>query len=371
MDRRKLAIAAAFLAVVAIGGVAIVALEASRNGADTTTARPASPLPTSVPRPDFARVLPTNYRATRVWYQRLSGESVPEAIVTSIGPPQGAFQFHAVDLQVLSWDPFAHRWTLAFDAQRVTSPTGLFNTTTSNAAVGQGDGNSGPLLDRKANGSINQVSFAKLTPDRGKNLIFAATMTYGGSGAPGVLAVVSFKSGVATIDYVWSGDGGTSYKLAGAPPRQRIEASAAFWTPYDAHCCPVRRYSFTIAARKGGYIDVVRDVRPWVGLSVEPLENDTMSPVRVVAVAPGSPAASLFKVGDVLIALKGAPRLKNPPALGPVIVDQVYALDAGARITFTVQRGAQTFDQPMTLGSLVDPSAALVGPQNSYTLATF
>jgi hypothetical protein len=65
---------------------------------------------TSVPRPDFARVLPPGYLAQHVWRARLSGGNVPEAIVSSVRTTGGEYGYHPVDVQVLTWDAITHRW---------------------------------------------------------------------------------------------------------------------------------------------------------------------------------------------------------------------------------------------------------------------
>src|SRR2546425_4222543 len=87
-----------------------------------------------VPKPNFARILPADYRAKRIWYRSLSGASVPEVIVSSIGPPTGTLGFHSADLQVLTWDAIAKRWVISFDAGKIPPPE-TFGPSSSNSPV--------------------------------------------------------------------------------------------------------------------------------------------------------------------------------------------------------------------------------------------
>jgi hypothetical protein len=300
---------------------------------------------------------------------------VHEAVISSVGPPIGSLGFHPADLQVLSWDAIASRWIVLFDAQKVTT-TEFAATETSNLSptvVARVTGSATrPLLDPKTNVTLGQVRFAHLLPGRGEQMIFSGTATYGNSSI-GELVIVDFRGGVANAVYTWSGDGGVvPYRLAG----KTIVARASFWTEADPHCCPVRTYEFTVGPLGGSRytgIGTLTDQRPWLGLFVTPLQDlDPTSAVRVVGVVSGSPAAGVFKQGDVILELKNAPQLttgRTVGSLGPKLFDQLATLNAGARAVFSVARGPNVLTLSVKLGSLIDPSAASGFPPNDYRVS--
>ena len=96
---------------------------------------------------------------------------------------------------------------------------------------------------------------------------------------------------------------------------------------------------------------------------------ETTSPVDVVGVVPGSPAASLFHKGDVITGLVGATPSKNQGLLGPAVVDQVALLKAGATATFNVQRSSGATTVTVKLGSLIDPSAQSASPPSDFSVS--
>jgi hypothetical protein len=374
MSRRTKATAAA-----AVGIVALVVL--SGCGGSGKTSRAASttvtvPKRQAAPPPPFARVVPPSYRAQRVWRASLTGGSVPEAIISSVGPLTGSLGFHPADLQVLSWDAITRRWTVLFDAEKVTASAFFSSPQTSNnspvAFSAAGGTDTTPLLDPKADVTIGQVRFAPLVPGHGEQLIFSASATYGGSGVPGTLVIVDFHGGIANLAYVWSGDGGASFRIEGS----RIIATAAeFWTSSDSHCCPTRSYGFTIGRRgKTNYLTELTDERPWLGVYLEPVNKDypQNSPVRVLGVVDGSPAASVLRPGDILLSLKNAPKIRNPAKylLGPVIYDQIDTLNAGETADLLVSRNRTQITLTVKLGSLSDASVMNASPPNSYTVNT-
>jgi hypothetical protein len=329
-----------------------------------------------VPRPPYARVVPPGYRAQRVWRASLTGGAVPEAIISSVGPLTGSLGFHPADLQVLSWDVIARRWTVLFDAEKVIDSAFYSSPQTSNNSPepfsAAGANVTTPLLDPKANVTLGAIRFAHLLPGKGTQLVFSEFSNYGGSGVPGELVVVDFRGGVANLAYEWSGDGGVSrFRVEG----NRIVATATeFWTSSDPHCCAARSYQFAIGRQgKTNYLTELSDQRPWLGVYLEPLtSSDPNSPVRVLGVVAGSPAASVLKPGDILLSLKNAPKTRNTATnlLGPVIYDQIVTLDAGQTADFLVGRNGAQIALTVKLGSLRDASVMNAVPPNSYAVST-
>ena len=363
--------------VAAVLAASIFALDFERT---TPPARKTPLAAAPVPKPDFARVLPANYRARHVWYRRLTGGSVPDAVITSIGPPTGSSSSHSADIQVLSWDAIARRWEVWFDAQRLTGSGGVWGPLNSNAPIAtpapSTPASSTPILDPKADTSVTQVGFANFAPGLGTDLVFTSTASFGASGSAQSLYVVGFPDTQATIVYEWSGQGLDPFRIGGNSPHQHLLGKAWYWTPEDSHCCPLRTYTFVIqpTPANGGRDDlgVVKDERPWLGVFVTPVRgpDDPSSPVRVVGVVEGSPAARALRQGDVLLALDSGPKLASPPSLGPSLVDELISLDAGDRAVFTVRRGGATIRVSVRLGSMIDSSALTATPPRNYTVST-
>jgi PDZ domain len=387
----RLARRGVLLAVLSTAAIVVAGCGGSKHAttAKTTTQKPSSAksasspntLPASIPRPNFAVVLPANYRAKRVWYQPLSNTNIPDAVITSTGPPVGSLSFHSADLQVLSYDRIAKRWIVAFDAQKIPAPDTTFGTSDSNAPINSyippasASTTTTAMLDPKADVGIGQVAFVRFAPGQGTDLVFTASTSYGGSGVGSQLQVVSFKNQEASIIYSWSGEGLFPFRIAGAPPRQRLLESAWFWTLEDAHCCPLRTYKFTVAAAGSGnssYINDIQDQRPWLGVYVQPLKRqDPSSPVQVMGVVQGSPAARVFHQGDVILSIQNARKVKNPPTLGPDLIDEFAQFNAGDTGVFVVRRGGATLTLRARLRSMIDSSAlGAAPPPGNYSIAT-
>ena len=303
---------------------------------------------------------------------------MPEALISSVGPLTGPLGLHPADLQVLSWDGIAGRWTVLFDAEKVVNSAFLSDIQTSNGSpqplsAPDGVDTTTPLLDPKADVTLGDVRFAHLLPGRGEQLVFTEFANYGGSGLPGKLVIVDFRGGVANLAYVWSGDGGVShFRIEG----DRIVATAAeFWTSSDPHCCAARSYQFTVGRTgKSDYLTELSDQRPWLGVYLQPLNANTpqTSPVRVLGVVPDSPAASVLRQGDILLALKNAPKIHNSAndVLGPIIYDQIVTLNAGQTAELLVRRDGREMTVRVKLGSLRDASAMDASPPNNITVST-
>lgn len=292
----------------------------------------------------------------------------------SSGPPTGGLHFRSADLQVLSWDPNARRWSLAFDAQRtpprpIPSDPRVSNNGVMSASL-RSSGLTARVLDPKADvtlGGVNFVRFRPGTPD----LVFSASMSYGGSGLPGELAVVSFAHRKGKVAYFWYGDGGVRYRVAGAVTQQRIEARANYWTSSDAHCCPIRTYRFVVGANRRGSIDSIRDVRPWLGVFVKSGLGFSRSalPLPVTDVVSNSPAAGIFRPGDEILSVRPRVQMRVGPGFERTLLDQISSLNAGDRPRFVVRRNGGKTTLTVRLGSMIDPSALRARPPNNDSIS--
>ena len=97
-------------------------------------------------------------------------------------------------------------------------------------------------------------------------------------------------------------------------------------------------------------------------------ENEASSPLEVVGIVPGSPAASLFQEGDVITALVGAKTSEDQGLLGPALVDQLALMNAGSTASFRIQRGSGTTTVMVKLGSLIDSSAQSASPPDDLSI---
>ncbi len=186
---------------------------------------------------------------------------------------------------------------------------------------------------------------------------------------PGNLVVIGFQNSEAALRYLWFGDGGAGFKVVGSGPRQTLAASSQFWTPVDAHCCPVREYSFVVGENADDAITSLRDDRPWLGLFVKAQqESASDSPLEVLNVVDGSPAASLFQKGDVITEIVSAKVSKDQGLLGSALVDQLALEKAGSSVTFRIERGGATKTVTVKLGSYVDSSAQSAEPPSDLSI---
>lgn len=339
----------------------------AHSAVDTVSAKQSA---VAIPRPPYGRVIPKNYVARRVWRASMSGGSVPEAIVSSVGPPVGSLGFHSADLQVLAWDGIARRWTVVFDAQKVMSNEGSTTESSNLAPGGQlGAFQPVPLLDPKAQVTLQSVAFAHLLPGKGDQMIFNEVANYRGSGVPGELVVVELRQGTANVVYEWGGDGGVRFKVSG----DKINATGVeYWTSSDPHCCAARSYRFTVGRGSGRYLTELSDNRPWLGAYFQAITSGTGdSPVKVVGLVQGSPAAKVLRTGDVVLAVQNAPKIRNDAQylLGPAIYDQLVTFDARQTARLLVSRNGTQVSLSVKLGSLKDSSVENASPVPNYAIS--
>ncbi len=296
-----------------------------------------------VPPPPLARVVPARYRTTSIWRAHLSAGRVPEVVVLSVGPATGPLGYHHADLQVLSWDGVAGRWTVAFDAAKAKAPVVHADMRSSNDSPGihvPPSKRASPILDN-ADTSIGPVKFAPLLRGARRQLVFSATFVSGGSGYAGRLVVVDFKDRVAKVVYSWYGEGGPTWTIH----KGKIEGKANYWAPGDAHCCPIRTYRFTVAESHGSMTEVF-DERPWLGVVVREGGQYEAGPLRVIRLAKGSPAVGVLRVGDVIL------DVLNAPHKGRGIFDKLSLLNAGQSARLQIERGGRRMSVLVRLGSL-------------------
>jgi hypothetical protein len=223
---RRVAIALAL----AILSISIAGCGGSTETKGTTSATSTS-IPASVPKPNLARIVPANYVVQKIRYAKLTGQAVPEAVVSSKGPATGDLGFHPAELQVLSWDGIAERWNVVFDAQKDKELQQQFGTTASNEYISPPPdlpAANTPILDRTADGDVNQIAFVRFGSEKNVDLAFTTTQSYGGSGVPGNLVVVDFQAGEASVRYLWFGDGGAGFKVVGSGANQTLAVSSQF-----------------------------------------------------------------------------------------------------------------------------------------------
>lgn len=313
--------------------------------------------------------VPYGYRATHVWHGDLSGQKVQDVVVASEGPPVTSQGFHSRDLRVLVWDPLAHRWTAAFDAQKVQENS-VGDPGSSNASPGLPGFSApatAPLLDPKADVTLGPVRLVRLVPGKREQLAFSASMNYGGSGVPGDLAVVDFAGGIANVIYAWTGEGLRSWSVA----HRVLSARAEYWTPTDAHCCPITSYRFTVERQKDGYVGETSDGRAWIGVVVHQIDEASglTGDLRVTELADDSPAAGRLHVGDVLVNVLDAPKPpKGFPASTYSIFDKVALLHPGDVARLLVERSGMQIVVPVKLGSMRQSFGTFL-PKTDYTYA--
>jgi hypothetical protein len=304
-----------------------------------------------VPPPPIAQLLPPGYRAQEVLKANLTEGAVPETVVTSVGPPTTQFSgvpLRPATLQVLSWDAEGDRWQVIFDAQKAIKPKTSGNPRTSNGGPGAAQSGVGedpqPILDPEAEVTLDVVDFARLLKGERDQLVFSATLSYGGSGLPQILVVADFEDAKAKVLYAWSGEH-LEVELVG----DRIHARSSFWTRADSHCCPSRGYRFVVGS-SGGSITVLEDERPYLGVLVrEQGEFFGEGPLKVLEVAKGSPAAGKLLAGDVLLDVENA----SPPEDEP-FYRKLSAFDEGETARLVIRRDGARMAVPVKLGSLKD-----------------
>jgi hypothetical protein len=278
---------------------------------------------------------------------RLSGQKEPEVVVASVGPLNRYAQ-HPVDLQVLSWDATAYRWNIIFDAQKTRR-------------------DSAPLIDPRAAVLIRQLAFARLYPAARRQLVFSLS-AYRGAHVVSEVIAVDFWNGEARIAYHWAdASSAVTFRVTDSETNQTLTLTAPYRAVVDPPSKPVRTYQFTVGL-KDGFLHVLRDDRPWLGLFVTGTDGSSSSlgsqrsHLRVLGMITHAPASATFRTGDVIVGLTAPRTATNTNLLGPALIDKIAAQHAGDRISFAVLRGSHYRRITLRLGSLIDPSAPGTAP---------
>jgi len=302
---------------------------------------------TPVPPPPIAQLLPTAYQATKVFDADLTGGTVPDKVVTAIGPERGELKLRPATVEVITWNPDQKRWTAIFDAQKTMAPDTYGDPRTSNSGPGADPDlqqDEIPLLDPEAAVELETVDTAPMLSTRRDQLVLSAWTNFGGSGVPEVLAVLDFEHAKPRVLYAWRGEH-LEVELDGA----RILATSSYWERGDSHCCPARDYHFTVG-RSGDRIVELEDQRPYLGVLVETTDPNFIGPYRVLEVTQGSPAEGRLQVGDLLKGVENARSKGDRTAL----YRQLGSFDAGETARIVVERNGTTITVPVELGSLKD-----------------
>jgi hypothetical protein len=302
----------------------------------------------AAPAPDLAHLVPANYRVLKVLHSKLSGRPQPEVVAASVGPLNRYAQ-HPVDLQVFSWDAIAHRWNVIFDAQQTRH-------------------NGAPLIEPNAAMRIRQIAFARLYPAPRRQLVFSLS-AYRGVAVRTQVVVVDFWSGDAKVAYRWAdASSSIAFRIVSSETTQALTITAPYHSVVDPASQPVRNYQFTVGS-ENGFLQVVRDDRPWLGLFVTGNDASASSSLgtprahlRVLGTITRSPASAVFKYGDVIVGLTTPRAVRDTNLLGPALIDKIAAQHAGERISFAVLRDGHYLRLTLRLGSLIDPSAPTTAP---------
>jgi hypothetical protein len=315
------------------------------------------PSASEVPPPPIEKLLPSDYQVDEVLKANLTDGRVPEAVVTSVGPPVGDIGLRPATIQVMSWN--GERWTVLFDAQKVPAPRTYGNPRRSNGGPGalSGlDGDPRPMLDPEANVEFDLVDSAQMLEGDRDQLVFSANSTYGGSGVPATLAVVDFDDGKVNVVYAWHGE-----HLDVALEGNRVDATSSYWNSGDSHCCPSRDYRFVVGP-SGGSLTVLEDQRPYLGVLVR-VHGEGLGdgPIEILEVADGSPASDQLQVGDVLLDVANVPRPRKPHVHeDKTLLQKISAFDAGERARLVIRRQDAELTVPVELGSMKDAKTMVV-----------
>jgi hypothetical protein len=314
------------------------------------------PSASDVPQPPIGQMLPPDYRVDEVLKANLTDGPVPEAVVTSVGPPVGDIGLQPATIQVLSWD--GKRWTVLFDAQKVPAPQTYGNPRTSDNGPGALSGldqDPLPILDPEANVKFDLVDSVRMLKGNRDQLVFSAVSTYGGSGTPTTLVVADFEDGKAKVVYTWRGEN-LVVELEG----NRLLATSSYWTRADSHCCPSRDYRFVVGP-SGGSLTVLEDQRPYLGVLVREGEWPGEGPLEILEVADGSPASGRLQVGDILLDVANVPRPRKPYVYGDEpLFNKISAFDAGEKAQLVIRRHGAELTVPVELGSLKDAKTMFI-----------
>ena len=345
---------------VVVGAVMLAGCTVSCTGSGISG--PPPPVAPIAPAPDIGAFLLPNYRVTLSFSAPLEALPRPaDIVVVSAGPGSDVtqpVQGGTQDVQVLSYDSVAKRWNLVFDAaQNVLDPSRL-DTTEQTASGPQ------PLLPQSHMITDTTAQTAQLVSGTPHLVIYGVDDSTNHPAA--ILAVLDFSGGSATVSYVDSEVDMGHPTLSGVPGAQRLTVSAAFATPIDPACCPVRQYTQIIGSIANDHtsardIGVIEDGRPWLGAWYATTPDHPDGPAIVVGTADNSPASSVLSVGDELIGVADT-TLPNGDTYQPAVVDQIAVHRPSDQVTLQVKRHGQPMTFVVTLISRNSPAHSMVMP---------
>lgn len=258
--------------------------------------------------------------------------------MTAVGSVQdgGSSGLAPSTILLLAWDPVTQHWMLAFDASKDPSYQ-------SNTQQGQGPG----LVDDPS-GQGPQVAVVRDQP-QGSDLLYWLDSIGGNSGALHV-GVVRYVHQIANLVYANTFDEGhlgasdvlpstqSGVSVVATAPHQQIQVTAPWLTDANSRSHAARMYSVTLAlVDSDGSYRVVADTRPYLGVGTS-IAAGTTGPT-VTFVEPGSPAANVLMVGDVLKDVRGSTLSTAPEGLtGPIVVDQIAVLHPGDSVSLEILR---------------------------------
>jgi hypothetical protein len=321
----------------------------------------------TAPAPDIGAFLQANYRVISSFSAPLEPLPHPaDMVVVSAGPGSNAaqpVQGGTQDVQVLNYDSVAKRWNLAFDAaQNVINPSRL--------STGQATTGPQPLLAQSDMITDTTAQTVQLVPGVPHLVIYG--LDDASNHPAGTLAVLDFSGGSASVSYVDTEVEMDHPTLRGAPGAQQLTVSAAFASPIDPACCPVRQYTQIIGSIANDHtaardIGVVEDDRPWLGAWYANTPDHPDGPAIVVGTADNSPASSVLAVGDELVGVADT-ALPNGDTYQPAIVDQVAVHRPSDHVTLQVRRHGQAMTFAVTLASRKSPAHSTASPPAAASL---
>jgi hypothetical protein len=312
--------------------------------------------------PVLSRFVPANERVTGDRQVQMTASGPPQVVVTAVESDTGLNNFVGERLRILSWDPFARRWTTVFDSKTALALYGEGSLDAPDASYSV----SGAFSTGKQQAPLSTISDLHLVeladqPHRVDDLGFSA-VPYSASGAS-VAGIIHYSGQTASLLWIYGSGEGETLLAKGRAPRQVAALSSIWETAADPHYGTHQRFTAEIALTKapsGGQpsFTVIDDSRPWLGAwvySAGPGVTTTLTPsawgpATVIATTPGSPAAKVLQPGDEILGVQNTAPYANAD-LGPAVIDELAAHPAGSKVTLEVKRGAETLELPVTLGS--------------------
>ena len=294
--------------------------------------------------PNLGTFLSSEWQVTQVKHVNMDGTGPPEVIVAAVkSAGTNPIDLHPGSLIVLAWDQESRRWSKVFDATEFYY---------------QDPKDDRPIFDSYLHPADLQLLSLK-GPGKLTDVAFSANMV-SGAGIPGqVVGILRYEHKTTDLAYYFEGYGSGSIAVVGdSHPHLRI--TTMYYTAVDAHCCPVRDYSFEVA-ESGGYFREIQDDRPWTGAYIA--WDETSYPV-VVGLRPGTPAAENLRVGDSILGLQGQATAGDSSTT--TFLDAIAKLKPGDTVALDVRRNGAPISVQLKLSSQVSAVADTSRPYLPY-----